>query len=283
MVLKSLGVAGDSDSGVTLVESLDELVAEIVDDLYLRHFGLERDDPLLNHEDALRLAREVVKHPATELRPKEPPPDSRAAVCVNFAKDVLAELEVRKRRRGILGYDDLLTRLADALNADDSPAQLRMHQRWPIVMVDEFQDTDPVQWKVIHRAFTEPLHADPDRRPEAGHLRVPRRRHRHVSQRGRNRGRADDARQELAQRRSAGRPTAGAAAAALGSETSGSSFTRSRRSTTARDSRARRATTRSGCGWCTVTRSAAAELERSRSTTCARTSRTTWPPTSEVC
>jgi exodeoxyribonuclease V beta subunit len=155
MVLKSLGVAGDSDSGVTLVESLDELVAEIVDDLYLRHFGLERDDPLLNHTDALRLAREVVKHPATELRPNNPPPDSRAAVCVGFAKDVLAELEIRKRRRGILGYDDLLTRLADALEADDSPAQLRMHRRWPIVMVDEFQDTDPVQWKVIDRAFTD--------------------------------------------------------------------------------------------------------------------------------
>ena len=45
MVLKSLGVAGDSDAGVTLVESLDELVTEIVDDLYLRHFGQERDDP----------------------------------------------------------------------------------------------------------------------------------------------------------------------------------------------------------------------------------------------
>ncbi|WNG95353.1 exodeoxyribonuclease V subunit beta [Mycobacterium sp. ITM-2016-00318] len=154
MVLKSLGVAGDSDSGVTLVESLDELVGEIVDDLYLRHFGQERDDPLLSHADALKLAREVVKHPATELRPKEPPPDSRAAVCVAFAKDVLAELEVRKRRRGVISYDDLLTRLADALDADDSPAALRMHQRWPIVMVDEFQDTDPVQWKVIDRAFT---------------------------------------------------------------------------------------------------------------------------------
>ncbi len=66
----------------------------------------------------------------------------------------MTELEVRKRQRGILGYDDLLTRLADALKADDSPAQLRMHQRWPIVMVDEFQDTDPVQWRVIDRAFT---------------------------------------------------------------------------------------------------------------------------------
>ncbi len=154
MVLRSLGVAGDTDTGVTLVESLDELVTEIVDDLYLRHFGRERDDPLLAYADALRLAREVVKHPATELRPKDRRPDSRAAMCVSFAKDVLAELEIRKRQRGILGYDDLLTRLADALDADDSPAQLRMHQRWPIVMVDEFQDTDPVQWKVIDRAFT---------------------------------------------------------------------------------------------------------------------------------
>ena len=74
---------------MTLVESLDELVAEIVDDLYLRHFGRERENPLLTYPDALRLAREVVNHPATELRPKDPDPDSRAAVCISFANDVL--------------------------------------------------------------------------------------------------------------------------------------------------------------------------------------------------
>lgn len=153
-VLRSLGVAGDTDAGVELVESLDELTTEIVDDLYLRHFGREREAPLLAYDDALTLAREVVKNPATELRPSDPAPDSRAAVCVRFAKDVLAELDIRKRRRRILGYDDLLSRLADALAAEDSPAQLRMHQRWPIVLVDEFQDTDPVQWQVIDRAFS---------------------------------------------------------------------------------------------------------------------------------
>ncbi|MGE2689121.1 exodeoxyribonuclease V subunit beta [Mycolicibacterium pulveris] len=153
-VLRSLGVAGDTDAGVELVESLDELTTEIVDDLYLRHFGREREAPLLEYDDALTLAREVVNKPATELRPLDPEPDSRAAVCVQFAKDVLAELDIRKRRRRILGYDDLLSRLADALAAEDSPAQLRMHQRWPIVMVDEFQDTDPVQWQVIDRAFS---------------------------------------------------------------------------------------------------------------------------------
>lgn len=154
LVLKSLGVAGDTDAGVTLAEDLDDLVTEIVDDLYLAHFGQQRDEPVLAYKDALRLAREVVNNPSTELRPLNPDPGSRAAVCLAFAEDVVRELETRKRQRGILSYDDLLIRLADALDADDSPARVRMHHRWPIVMVDEFQDTDPVQWKVIDRAFS---------------------------------------------------------------------------------------------------------------------------------
>ena len=141
-MLKSLGVAGDTDAGVTLVESLDDLVVEIVDDLYLAHFGQQRDDPPLPYDAALRLAREVVNNPAAELRPCDPEPDSQAAVCVGFANEVLAELERRKRRLGVLGYDDLLSRLATALDADDSPARVRMRERWRIVMVDEFQDTD---------------------------------------------------------------------------------------------------------------------------------------------
>jgi len=154
LVLTSLGVAGDTDTGVQLVESLDDLVTEIVDDLYLATFGQDRDDPPISYRDALGLARAVAANPSTELRPREPEPGSRAAACIDFAAAVLRELDIRKRRRGILGYDDLLTRLADALDGQDSPARQRMSRRWPIVMVDEFQDTDPVQWTVIDRAFT---------------------------------------------------------------------------------------------------------------------------------
>ena len=28
-----------------------------------------------------------------------------------------------------------------------------MRQRWKVVLVDEFQDTDPKQWEVLDRAF----------------------------------------------------------------------------------------------------------------------------------
>ncbi|MEH3140645.1 MAG: exodeoxyribonuclease V subunit beta [Mycobacterium kyogaense] len=154
LVLKSLGVAGDTDSGVELVESLEDVVGDIVDDLYLAHFGQERDEPLLSYDAALRLAREVVAGAHTELRPVDPVPGTDAAVRVDFATAVCAELETRKRRLGILHYDDLLSRLADALEDDGSPARARMRRRWSIVMVDEFQDTDPVQWQVIDRAFS---------------------------------------------------------------------------------------------------------------------------------
>jgi exodeoxyribonuclease V beta subunit len=154
LVLTSLGVAGDTDAGVQLVENLDELVTEIVGDLYLARFGRERDEPPVDFKRALALAREVVASPSTELRPQNPEPGSYAAACVEFARAVRAEIEIRKRRLGILGYDDLLSRLADALEPHDSAARTRMNSRWPIVMVDEFQDTDPVQWRVINHAFS---------------------------------------------------------------------------------------------------------------------------------
>jgi len=150
LVLRSLGVAGDSDAGATLVESLDDLVIEVVDDLYLSRFGRLRERPPFGRDDALALARKVVGDPQAVLAPGT---EETGAARVDFATAVRAEVERRKRRLGILSYDDLLSRLADALQDADSAARVRMRERWRIVLVDEFQDTDPVQWQVLSRAF----------------------------------------------------------------------------------------------------------------------------------
>ncbi|MEB3983556.1 exodeoxyribonuclease V subunit beta [Mycobacterium sp. 663a-19] len=152
-VLRSLGVAGDTAAGVRLVESLDGLVTEIVDDLYLARFGAGEDEPPLTYDEALTLARDVVDDPCAELRPLDPEPGSTPAARLRFARDVLTELEHRKRRLGVAGFNDLLTGLAKALAAQDSPARDRMRGRWRIVLVDEFQDTDPIQWRVLECAF----------------------------------------------------------------------------------------------------------------------------------
>ncbi len=153
-VLRSLGAAGDTAADVRLQENLDDLVTEIVDDCYLVQFGRQEYDPVLGYKQALGLARAVVNDPCAHWRPVDPDPDGEAGTRLSFATAVCQELELRKRRLGILGFDDLLTRLAKTLEAEDSPARDRMRRRWRIVLVDEFQDTDPIQWQVLHNAFS---------------------------------------------------------------------------------------------------------------------------------
>ena len=156
LVLRSLGVAGDTDRQAQLVEDLEQLVEEVVDDLYLATFAGDAT-PAWSREDAGRFVGEVVRDPRARVEPRaalDEAPDSLAARRVAFAGQVLEELERRKRRLGILSYDDLLGQLADALEAADSPARARMRERWKVVLIDEFQDTDPVQWQVFDRAFS---------------------------------------------------------------------------------------------------------------------------------
>ncbi|MFE7223233.1 UvrD-helicase domain-containing protein [Nocardioides sp. NPDC057577] len=152
LVLRSLGVAGDTDAGAELVESLDELVVEVVDDLYLKWFGEARERPPFDRDDALGLARTAVEDPQSVLAPA-PAEDPVAGARARFAEAVRDEVDRRKQMRGVLSYDDLLSRLAVALEDTSAPARARMRQRWRIVLVDEFQDTDPVQWQVLSRAF----------------------------------------------------------------------------------------------------------------------------------
>ena len=154
LVLRSLGVAGDTDAGATLVESLDDLVVEVVDDLYLRRYGHQQQRPPFDRACALDLARTAVGDPQSVLVPTDYNESDPGGARVGFAHEVRAEVDRRKRRLGILSYDDLLSRLATALEEADAPARDRMRARWRIVLVDEFQDTDPVQWQVLDRAFT---------------------------------------------------------------------------------------------------------------------------------
>ena len=153
LVLKSLGVAGDTDARVKLVENLDDLVEQVSDDLFLERYGNKSEEPPFSASTARSIASRVVHDPQAELAPAGADDGSTIAERVQFGASVRAEIDRRKQRLGILSFDDLLSRLAHALDAAGAPARDRMRHRWKIVLVDEFQDTDPVQWQVIERAF----------------------------------------------------------------------------------------------------------------------------------
>ncbi|MCL6091629.1 MAG: ATP-dependent DNA helicase UvrD2 [Actinobacteria bacterium] len=59
-----------------------------------------------------------------------------------------ARYEDEKRRRRLVDFDDLLVRYYQALSADPRFAAAQSW-RWAHVFVDEFQDVNPLQWRVL--------------------------------------------------------------------------------------------------------------------------------------
>lgn len=72
---------------------------------------------------------------------------------------VQAELERRKAEKGVLSFDDLLRRLARALDRRSSIALVEaVRRRYRAALVDEFQDTDELQHRVFSKLFGAPGH-----------------------------------------------------------------------------------------------------------------------------
>ena len=155
-MLDGLGVLGDREPHATVVEHLSDLTREVATDLYLRRYAASGSPPM-SYEQALEVANQAVQAVHARLVPVGLGPDdqSGAGERVAFATAVREEVERRKRASKLFTYDDMLTRLRDALADPErgTAAADRLRRRYRIVMVDEFQDTDPIQWEILHRAF----------------------------------------------------------------------------------------------------------------------------------
>jgi exodeoxyribonuclease V beta subunit len=150
-VLAELGTLGDLEPDVELVESVDDLISEVTDDLYVRRFFRE-GAAAFDRKQAGQIVRMAVENPTTPVRPLAAAEKSTPAMRQRLAIAARTELERRKRQLAVLTYDDLLTRLRDAL-ARSEDACRRLRERYKVVLIDEFQDTDPVQWEIVRRAF----------------------------------------------------------------------------------------------------------------------------------
>ncbi|WP_120997847.1 exodeoxyribonuclease V subunit beta [Stutzerimonas urumqiensis] len=66
------------------------------------------------------------------------------------------ELPARKAAQRLLAFDDLLNRLHEALagpGGKDLAASLRA--QYPVALIDEFQDTDPIQYAIFDRVYAQ--------------------------------------------------------------------------------------------------------------------------------
>ncbi|HVV83548.1 MAG TPA: UvrD-helicase domain-containing protein [Kofleriaceae bacterium] len=71
--------------------------------------------------------------------------------------EVVNRADRDKRRGGQLDFQDMLKLTADALTGSggDDLAR-RLATRYPWALIDEFQDTDPLQWQIIDRVWGQP-------------------------------------------------------------------------------------------------------------------------------
>ena len=91
-----------------------------------------------------------------------PTPD--AAVLQHAAQWVGTRFEEEKRRRAEMGFDDMLLRLDAALQSDGGERLATLiREQFPVALIDEFQDTDPVQYRIF-----ESIYRIEDNNPECG-------------------------------------------------------------------------------------------------------------------
>ena len=150
--LGGLGIVGDIDRGDAFTEDLSDLLDQVADDLYVRRF-YSTSDPVLDPGQARQIARFAMSRPLIPIVAATAEPAAMRGRLADAARKLLEE---RKRRLGLMGYDDLLTRLASALRGElGDVAAARLRERWDVALVDEFQDTDPVQWEIVRAGFAE--------------------------------------------------------------------------------------------------------------------------------
>ena len=81
-------------------------------------------------------------------------PQPGQAVRRHAATHVARQLQRLKRRQGSFGFADLLERLDAALQGEHGERlRARILAQYPVALVDEFQDTSPLQYRIFDRIY----------------------------------------------------------------------------------------------------------------------------------
>ena len=81
-------------------------------------------------------------------------PDGRQATLLHAARWIEARYRRARDQRSEMSFDDLLRQLAQALASEGGERLAeRIRTQFSVAMIDEFQDTDPVQYSIFDRVY----------------------------------------------------------------------------------------------------------------------------------
>ncbi|WP_345793811.1 UvrD-helicase domain-containing protein [Thauera sp. JM12B12] len=79
---------------------------------------------------------------------------ARLRLLRRFVEHTAAALRQRKRERRQIAFDDILWNAHRALHDGEQPwLAAALHARYPVALIDEFQDTDPLQFGIFDRIY----------------------------------------------------------------------------------------------------------------------------------
>ncbi|MCU1499282.1 MAG: exodeoxyribonuclease [Acidimicrobiales bacterium] len=158
--LGTLGAVSGGDRDAVLVDDARDLQGELCADVLAaaategHPFG---DLPTLNQ--LIAVVEVALRTPDLALVPHadEPAASPGDHLLRELVARVLARLAEQRRRSGTRSFDDLLVDLRREL-AGPNRATVKgaLQSRYRVALIDEFQDTDPVQWAIFSELFGQP-------------------------------------------------------------------------------------------------------------------------------
>lgn len=173
-VLRRAGLASTAPAGAALVENVDEIVDQIVTDALAERLAVDaawfdapRDvtpRPAASGKNVVAAVREmralvkkILNNPGATVLPASGD-NSLAGEIADLARDIVDKVRDWCLRHNIVTHDDLVRLAADTIAARDKDgsylpsarqAASDLARQLSLVMVDEFQDTDEMQWRIF--------------------------------------------------------------------------------------------------------------------------------------
>jgi exodeoxyribonuclease V beta subunit len=161
-VLGTLGSSVPTDPDAVLIDDATSLVAQVATDRLVAAAVDDTTDVALlpSLDDLCWAAQQALGNPGALLVPSDRPDESSpaAAMVRHLVDDVITTVEQRRRQAASLSFDDLLARLRDVLADEHAGPAARdaLRRRYTVALIDEFQDTDAVQWDIFNQLFGRP-------------------------------------------------------------------------------------------------------------------------------